>query len=363
VDARPGRPVRIATVGFQGFGNDGDEAILSGIEAILAGSAAEVTTVFCGPNPESIAAFPAARRMTTARHLPTPAAWRAIRGVDLLVLAGGGILNDHWTLVVPRYVAWTIAARLAGARVAWVGVGVGPIRRRPLRWLARLGACAASPVLVRDAQSVAILGAAGRPRVIPDPSLFNRRPARTDEGTVGLVVRAPTAADAADEPRLVEALVELADLLAERDTRTMLLTMGGAADDAFLARLKEAFGSRGRLMPPIEALGPDPWMALDRLARLHAVVAVRLHGVLLAVLAGVPVVPISYDAKVQMAAERLGLAEQTVPLHAVDASTLLAQLDAAGRPGVRAETERRLAALRAEGPAVAAAIVRAGGRR
>ena len=131
------RPRRAAIVGFAGFGNLGDEAIAAGIDALLGTSSLEVTTVFGGPRLAESPAFPRAVRLASWRLLPTLPALRRLRGIDVLLVGGGGLLNDHWPAVVPRYVSWMIAGRLAGARVAWVGVGVGP---DPARRIALAGA-------------------------------------------------------------------------------------------------------------------------------------------------------------------------------------------------------------------------------
>lgn len=357
--------LRIATVGFQGFGNVGDEAILAGLEAALEGTGAAVRIVFSGPHPEAISAFPAARRMVTWRHLPTLAALRALRGVDLLLLAGGGIFNDHWNGVVPRYAGWVFAARLVGARVAWAGVGVGPLRRRVFRFLTRLAARTSRPVLVRDAVSASLLARAGVPRIIPDPSLFLPRPSAPlrPEDELALVVRAPVASDAALEPGLIEALADLAAGRATAGRRVTLLSMSAAADDALRARLNGALAARGA--PPIgwEVLGPTPTEALARLAMAGEVVTVRLHGLLLAALANVPVVPIAYDAKVRAAAKRLGLSDVLVPLDAVSSATLEERLAMAREPQRLDLVRRCVEVLRAERPSVARDLVDADPKR
>ena len=351
--------LRIATVGFQGFGNLGDEAVLTGIEALLDRPGVKVTTVFSGPRPETIAAFPAARRIVEPRHLPGLRALRALRDVDLLLIAGGGLFNDHWVGVVPRYTAWVLAARIAGARVAWVGVGVGPIRRRSLRWLARLAARASQLVLVRDAESLALLGSAGRSRLMPDPAVFNRPPARTDGAGLALVVRAPVAADAALTPRLLQALAAAA---AGAEGPTIVFTMAGEADRAFTEVLRAELEAAGVMVADAEPLG-RPQQALARLAGVSAVVTVRLHGLLLAALAGVPAVPIAYDAKVRVAAERLGVPDVLVPLDAVSGPLLLEKLRAARTDQRRRTVQQRMGAMRAEADEIATAILAAGGGR
>ncbi|MGQ0608109.1 MAG: polysaccharide pyruvyl transferase family protein [Chloroflexota bacterium] len=362
LDGRP--PLRIATVGFQGFENIGDEAILTGIEAAFGSTELMVTTVFSGPRPEGISAFPAARRVVSWRHLPGPSAVRILRRCDLLILAGGGIFNDHWTAVIPRYLAWVLAARLAGARVAWVGVGVGPIRRGWLRWLARLAARASTLVLVRDRSSAELLGSPQRVGVIPDPSLFNPPPASSRQGTeLGIIVRAPTSTDANRRNELVEALATAAAAAVNRGVHPVILTMAGEADRAFADAVAHALGRDDRGDVHREHLGPTPAAALHRLAGFSGLIAVRLHGLLLGALAGVPTVPIAYDDKVRVAADRLGLGDLVVPLAGVQAADLLDRLDAAASDERRAAVRARVEALRAEGDGLAAALMAIGRRR
>jgi polysaccharide pyruvyl transferase WcaK-like protein len=351
-DAR--RP-RIATVGFQGFGNVGDEAILSGIEELLGDESGRVVIVFAGPAVDSVSAFPAARRVVTWRHLPTLAALRALRRVDRLVLAGGGLFNDHWATVIPRYLAWTVAARLAGASVAWASVGVGPIRRPWLRWMLRRGARLVEMITVRDDGSARILGRSVRSSVVPDPSLFNPAPLERDRDGIGLIVRSPTASQAEEEPRLLGAFVDVIGHLTADGRRVHVLSMGGGADTQLLAKLENALAGHDRAS--VDRLGPSPLDALERIAALEGVLTLRLHGLLLSALAGVPAVPIAYDAKVDAAAERLGLGDLVVPIAEATPDRLLAALGVAGEDGRRRAVAEAVARLRADRSALRAAIL------
>ncbi len=357
------RPVTIATVGFQGFDNIGDEAILAGIEAALAGTSCRVSIVFSGPRTDSVAAFPGARRVVTSRHLPGPAALRLLRRVDLLVIAGGGIFNDHWTAVIPRYAAWVFAARVAGARVVWFGVGVGPIRRPWLRWLTRVAARMSSLLLVRDAASAALLGS--RPtRVIPDPSLFNPPPQpREPGGELGLIVRAPTSRDAGRAGALLDAVVTAAVAANARGARPVVMTMAGETDRRSAQSVQAGLERAGLGNVPCEELGPTPAAALDRLASLSGLITVRLHGLLLGALAGVPTIPIAYDGKVLAAADRLGMGDLVVSLAALSQTDLIERLEIAGSPDRRRLVAERVRAMRDERDGVAAAVVAAGARR
>jgi polysaccharide pyruvyl transferase WcaK-like protein len=354
------RPPRIATVGFQGFGNIGDEAILTGIERLLEGTRATVVTVFSGPETGSVAAFPGVPRLVTWKHLPTLRALRVLRRVDRLILAGGGLFNDHWTAVIPRYLAWTLAGRLAGARVAWVGVGVGPVRRGWLRAVLRLGARIADVVTVRDRGSARVLGASVGSVVVPDPSVFNEIPGRRQGDGIGIVVRAPAPSQREHGPRLLHALAELVRHLADRGQSVRVLSMGGPADADFVAQLQSALAGRDGVS--VAALGPAPDDALRMLAGLESVVTLRLHGLLLAALAGVPVVAVAYDPKVDAAAERLGLADLVISLDAVSAERVLTALDTAGEDARRQVVAAAVRDLRADRTALISAIAGAEGR-
>ena len=216
----PARPTRagVAMVGFQGFGNVGDEAILCGIESLL-GDRVDVEAIFSGGR-QRIAAFPSAARIRTWHHLPTITAWRVLRRSRALAISGGGLINDHWATVIPRYVGWCLAARLAGCRVVWVGSGVGPIRRTVWRIVAGLGFRASRLVTVRDAASadwVRRCAPGTRVAQIPDPAFFMDRPAPASaarpsgqvSGRLAIVARGPIRDDEDASLRLAEALADV----------------------------------------------------------------------------------------------------------------------------------------------------------
>lgn len=356
------RPARVATVGFQGFGNVGDEAILAGI-AVLLGDRARVVTVFSGGR-EAVAAFPGAERVATARHLPTPAAWRHLRRVDALVLSGGGLINDYWPAVIPRYVLWCVAARVMGARVVWVGSGIGPIRRRPWRWLAGLGFGVSRLVAVRDPESAAwIARCPGRPRVsvVPDPAFFvdvPSTPSRLHGVGIGVVARGPALIDDARGRELALALATAASELVRRGERVELISLHPSEDAAFFADLQATVTDLGGEPLPVTWLPPDPSAAIAFLGSFERLVTVRLHGLILGALAGVPSVAIGYDAKVHQAANRLGLGDVAVALDDVSATALTDALDRlANRPARRTELALVIAGIRAQCAAVSDLVI------
>lgn len=353
---------RILILGYQGFANLGDEAILTGIETILAGRRVRVVGVVCGPVPASVAAFRAAPRISSAHLLPSRRSVRALWSSDALVLGGGGLIHDHWSIVIPRYLGWIALARLFGKRVVWVGVGVGPIRRRMHRLLARIAVRLTALALVRDRRSAALIGGeSSHVAVIPDPAYFNQppRPAfggRNDE--LAIVVRGPTPGNARHADTLAAGLVDAYRLAGERGWHPVLMTMAGPADEQFARLLQRRLGESGTSVA-VEALGPTPRDVIERLGQMGGVISVRLHGLLLASLAGVPCVAVAYDPKVSAAADELGIADLVITPSDSRAGVLLDHLDDARAPTRMALVADRVAAIRKRMPDVADRVMAA----
>ena len=345
----PPRTRRAAIVGFAGFGNLGDEMILAGIERLLAPLSIEVTTLFGGPGLAETASFRNARRRSPWRRLPTPAAIRELRRVDLMVIGGGGLFNDHWPLLIPRYLLWILAARMVGASVVWIGVGVGPIRRRSSRWLARLAAGLSKTVLVRDQESAELLGGPSpRVTVIPDPALFLEAPApgRT-QPVLGLIVREPVRRREPERMLLIELLAQLATAGRRSGLEPRLLMMAPAGDRAFAERVADRLARDGD-RPPIEGLGPSAADVWQQLGSLQASVSVRLHGLLLSAMGGLPCVPVAYDDKVANAARRLGLGDIVIDPRRAHGDELAEYLGAVQRPARMRLVAERVSELRAQ---------------
>lgn len=301
-------------LGYQGFGNVGDEAILTGIEHLLQSLPFEVQAVLGGPEP--IKAFPRARRIITRRLRPNIAAIRALMRADVLLFSGGGLIHDHWPTVLPVYLTWSAIARLAGARVAWIGVGIGPLRSTRSRFLAGRMLRLASLVTVRDTSSARLAHQVARDlpvTIVPDPAFLNRAPGARARHGVGVIVRAPAPADAAHADALAAALGSEIGTLMSQGREAFIITLGGRPDRPFANAVRDAALAAGA-DPAVEELEPDPSLVLERLASLEAIITVRLHGLILGVIAGTPAVAVAYDDKVSQVAEQLGLSDLCIAI-------------------------------------------------
>src|SRR5690554_2806609 len=137
--------MRLLLSGYYGFGNLGDEAILSGLVGALTGRGHQVTVLSSDP-------------VATAEQHGVAAAHRT-RGVigallrnDVLVSGGGGLLQDATSArSLTYYLAVIRLARLLGKRAAVYGQSLGPLTDAGKRRVAR--ALDGVPAFWRDEQS------------------------------------------------------------------------------------------------------------------------------------------------------------------------------------------------------------------
>jgi polysaccharide pyruvyl transferase WcaK-like protein len=193
-----------------------------------------------------------------------------------------------------------------------------------------------------------------RVEVVPDPAWFAVTPAEPDParppGSVGIVVRAPapsaTGGDAVHAETLLAALSMLTKRLIGEGRDVELITMHDAVDGPFVARLVDRCASLGATGVTVTSLPLEPDRAVARLGAHAAIVSVRLHGLILAALAGVPAVSIRYDQKVASAASALGLGDLCLPLEGLTADAIAGTLAASAEPGRRQALAARVAGIR-----------------
>jgi len=98
---------------------------------------------------------------------------RAISRADLVVIGGGGLLQDYLPNFYRPYIRTAIVAKALRKKVVWFGVGAYPPRTETFRrWMAGLGHVS-DLVSVRDEPSFGALrqaGFGGNVRVIADPA-------------------------------------------------------------------------------------------------------------------------------------------------------------------------------------------------
>jgi len=315
------RERRIALLGPYGFGNLGDAAIQdAAIAAIRARRpGAEIHGISLNPadteTRHGIPAHPLHPGSPTPprglrRAVREPAfghhARRVLRGFDLLVISGGGQLDDSWGGPWRHPFAllrWCTIARLAGTPVVFLSVGAGPVTHRLSRRFFRWALARAWYRSYRDEESRTLarsLGLGDGP-VVPDLAygLAPTRPA-PPSGVVGVSPmalfdpRAWPERDADAYRAYVEGLAGLVERLLAAGRRVELFATNVRMDRGVMDDLCERLAGR------VGEARIDTVTALrDRLAGYDYVVASRYHAALLAHAVGTPVVALSYHPKVR----------------------------------------------------------------
>jgi polysaccharide pyruvyl transferase CsaB len=292
--------MRAVLCGYYGQGNGGDEALLATLLQMLPD---HVTPIVLSGNPretESRYGVEAQDRKSKRALL------QVIRSADAFIFGGGSLVQDVTSpMSAIYYCGLMITAQRLGLRTLAWGQGIGPLRRAPLRWLAKQTFQQCDITSVRDGASAQLLNDWQIPCLLaPDPVW---------------ALEAIPAADLTDlsdlpEPRVSISLRPHASLT---DDRLHLLATA-------IAQLQQKTGASIVLLPfqasqdlPIAKRiapylsGPHRIVSCDDPRRLKGLfqqvslaISMRLHGLIMAASEGCRTTALSYDPKVsQLMAE------------------------------------------------------------
>jgi polysaccharide pyruvyl transferase WcaK-like protein len=242
-----------------------------------------------------------------------------LRNVDVLVISGGGQIDDLWGGAGQHPFAlfkWTLAARIRRRPILMVSVGSGRLRSASSRWLVRRTLMRVGYATCRDRHSARVVGTLGsrRVEVVPDlalsyPAAALAGPPSGAESALRLGIAPMAFGDSRFWPEnmaqqfshYIESLTQLACRMAESGTSiTMFSTTPSDAQVAkelyatVLARLP------AKVRPNLVLTVPKTVKSLtEALQTMDVVVASRLHAVILATDCMRPVVAIACEWKVE----------------------------------------------------------------
>lgn len=261
---------------------------------------------------------------------------RSVRGLDLLLISGGGQLDDYWggpwhqpyTILV-----WSLIARARGAKLCFVSVGAGPIDHRASRWLFRLALALADYRSYRDKESRQLLSGLGFRAdgpIFPDLAhslpldVCQHRPERRSGRTIVAV-----GAMAYFDPRIwperdqsvymgyLTKLAAFAHWLLQTGHDLLLYPGEVFQDGPVIDDLRALLATQGVALADPRVMAP-PITTVDELmlhlAAADLVVASRFHGVLLPQLLNIPVLALSYHPKVEHLMADMGQRTYCLPI-------------------------------------------------
>ena len=274
-------------------------------------------------------------------------AFKVLKGTDLVLMTGTGMLTDYSnsSFGYPYDVfKWTIAARLTGCKVRFVGIGVGPIYERLSRRFIKSALTLADYRSYRDHPSKARLERLGfdtgkdpifpdlafsLPRCIfPDSSNHERR-----RRVVGLGVMNhfdPHAAGEHDPQAAyhtyLDKMCDLTASLIEHGYGVRIL-QGDVRHDGTVRRdLRARLEKRGHRYETAGIVDEDSTSVGELLAQLaltDVVVSPRFHNLILALMLNKPVISISYDPKHEALLEGFDLGRYCQPINGLNVDVLI----------------------------------------
>lgn len=379
---------RVILAGYIGFGNCGDEAMLAGAIAWLRQHFApeEILILSADPAASELEHGVGARRAlplgrgVVFKSLARPARWRTLAALwraDLVVwVAGSGIFSDARGSTIGQFWPLFRLLRALARHFIFLSASVGPIEHEASRRVIRRIAAHTDAFGLRDSESVALL----RSLLGERPNIFSMADMALELAPEGLTrAQALWAEEGLPRDRPCVAFcpicffqtpeqVPRARQYEEQFAATIARTLDALAASEGLQPVIVPF-QRGydheiarrvagqmRHQATILRGGYHPGEMLGLLARMRLVIGVRFHSLVLAAMAGTPLVPILYDDKSRGFIRDLGLEHLGVDYYCwrrehppLDGERLLAcaRQALAEKETLHAQTQARLAAMRA----------------
>lgn len=283
-----------------------------------------------------------AERLAVKQVLARPGQLRRISAVvgslDLLVISGGGQLDDFWggPWSHPHALfTWVALARLHRVPIAVFGVGIDDISTRLGRLFAFVAMRLAQERYVRDGVTLDILrraGVRGPLRVGPDPAFSLQLPdphphePASDQCSVlvcPIAHRAWLTAPTHEYAAYLDALGTACVRLAEDGVQVRLAYSQTANDRRVVDSMGETLRARLGSHAQVNVEHTDTVAAFLRAAQqADVVVGSRLHALILAALAARPLVAVSYARKVEQLMTDLELGDYVLDVNSVQPEAL-----------------------------------------
>ena len=310
----------IGISGSYGGLNLGDEAILTSAIAELRTAAPSAEIVVFTKDADHTRGHHGADRVIGPRSLLREEIVPEIERLDLLLLGGGGILYDTEAQIYLREVAIAHERQVPTVTFA---IGIGPLDRAEQRWAVRDCLNKMTGITVRELSAKRLLEEIGveRPVIVTADPAFLLEPERftdemlrreglpIDEPLVGISVRerGPAAPDLTDTA-YHQLVADTADYIIRRFGARAIFVPTEIVD------VREAHTVIGRMAAPQRAhvlrYAYRPREVLGLMSRFEMAIGMRLHFLIFAALAGVPLMALPYASKVSDLLNALGLPQR-----------------------------------------------------
>lgn len=267
---------------------------------------------------------------------------RVLRQVDLLAVAGSQHLNDYvlgpWNFPYTMW-KWTMVAKSAGTKVAFVNVGAGPLRTKLGKWFIKQAVIWSDYQSYRDDSSIRCLEQLGVPiriAAVPDlvftlriPARRSQRVCRHQEKIVGINPIPFNSADywvgASNEgyQRYVRVLASFAEWLLSRGMKVIFFPTQLTLDPRVIQDIRVCVNDRGYQPDSVtEASVKSVEDLCAAIESMDFVVASRFHGLVFSMLLEKPALGISYAEKGQDLMAYMGQSSYVLDIMTLDLAVM-----------------------------------------
>ena len=295
---------RAVLCGYYGMGNGGDEALLATLLQMLP---KDVQPLVLSANPKATENL---HQIEASDRYSIFALIHELRRSDLFVWGGGSLMQDATSARNPIYYGGLmgLAQGMGLKTVAWAQ-GVGPLKRKLSKWIARRAFQGCTSISVRDRQSSQLLADWQIENIVaPDPvwaldgtpmDIYRDLPSPR----VAVVLRSHPELTSCRLAIITEALQKL-----QSQTNVYILlipfqpTQDKAIAQAICDSLNDKLPNRSQII-----IQKDPRRLKGLFRGVDLAIAMRLHGLIMAAAEGCQCSAISYDPKVSYLMEDLGI--------------------------------------------------------
>ncbi len=292
---------RVCISGYYGFDNFGDETILKILTENIKNFKYDTEITVFSSSPEKTAEN---LKVKCVNSFSVFKVVKAIISCDTLISGGGSLLQDSTSAKSLIYYLLILSlAVIFKKRIIIFAQGIGPIKHKALSFITMRILKKADYITLRDENSLNLLKKNGiNAKICADPVWNLKLPVCEKSNKTGVQLR---------NSRLIdnEFLIKLAQNINTyyKDKEILILSLQNKLDTEICKRFKEELY---KINPNINAKvieNTSNDKVIKDICSLDELIAMRYHACLIAIKAGVKVLPINYDIKVETISKQFNL--------------------------------------------------------
>lgn len=305
---------KILISGYYGFGNVGDESILTSIVDNLKSVEKDIEITVLSANPSHTEVCHGIRAVNRKNFFEI---YLAIKHCDMFISGGGGLLQDVTSEKSIRYYLGLIAiAKYLNKKVIIYGQGIGPINKTSNKKLTGSILNRVDAVTVRDEKSLKDLKSLGikkPPIYLTADPVVTLKPSGDGKGIeilegLGMNTKRPIAGFSVrawkNADKFNHIIAKTADsIIEELGFQVLFIPFHYGEDNNCIMKIRSIMKNSAYVIDQRYCVGE----LLDLVGEIDLMVGVRLHSLIFSAIQGIPLVGISYDPKIDGFLSRLDM--------------------------------------------------------